>query len=108
MGGVGGGLWHLFRGMKNSPSGARFRGGIEVSINNNQTEYSIGRFDSKNVFLLQSIRREAPRIGGSFAVWGGLFSTFDCTLVALRKKGSLLSFVLASPPQQTKQPSTDH
>ena len=36
--------------------------------------------------LLQAIRREAPRIGGSFAVWGGLFSTFDCTLVALRKK----------------------
>ncbi len=35
---------------------------------------------------LQSIRREAPKIGGSFAVWGGLFSTFDCTLVALRKK----------------------
>ncbi|KAL4547604.1 hypothetical protein Ndes2526B_g06844 [Nannochloris sp. 'desiccata'] len=62
MGGVGGGLWHLMKGMKNSPGGARFRGGIE------------------------SIRREAPKIGGSFAVWGGLFSTFDCTLVALRKK----------------------
>lgn len=62
MGAVGGGLWHLLKGMKNSPSGARMRGGIE------------------------SIRREAPRIGGSFAVWGGLFSTFDCTLVAVRKK----------------------
>jgi mitochondrial import inner membrane translocase subunit TIM17 len=62
MGAVGGGLWHLLKGMKNSPSGARFQGGIE------------------------SIRREAPRIGGSFAVWGGLFSTFDCTLVAVRKK----------------------
>ena len=34
----------------------------------------------------QAIRREAPRIGGSFAVWGGLFSTFDCTLVAVRHK----------------------
>jgi hypothetical protein len=32
MGGVGGGLWHLMKGMKNSPSGARFRGGIEVRI----------------------------------------------------------------------------
>ena len=62
MGAVGGGLWHLLKGMKNAPSGARMRGGIE------------------------SIRREAPRIGGSFAVWGGLFSTFDCTLVAIRKK----------------------
>lgn len=35
---------------------------------------------------VQAIRREAPKIGGSFAVWGGLFSTFDCTLVAIRKK----------------------
>lgn len=62
MGAVGGGIWHLIKGTKNSPSGARMRGGIEA------------------------IRREAPRIGGSFAVWGGLFSSFDCTLVALRKK----------------------
>lgn len=62
MGAVGGGIWHLIKGAKNSPSGARTRGGIEA------------------------IRREAPRIGGSFAVWGGLFSSFDCTLVALRKK----------------------
>jgi import inner membrane translocase subunit TIM17 len=62
MGAVGGGLWHLIKGIKNSPSGGRMLGGV------------------------QSIRREAPKIGGSFAVWGGLFSTFDCTLVALRKK----------------------
>lgn len=62
MGAVGGGMWHLLKGMKNSPSGARFRGGIDA------------------------IRREAPKIGGSFAVWGGLFSAFDCTLVAVRKK----------------------
>jgi mitochondrial import inner membrane translocase subunit TIM17 len=33
MGGVGGGLWHLMKGMKNSPGGARFRGGIEVRLN---------------------------------------------------------------------------
>lgn len=62
MGAVGGGIWHLVKGTKNSPSGARLRGGLEA------------------------IRREAPRIGGSFAVWGGLFSTFDCTLVAVRHK----------------------
>ncbi|CAL5384834.1 unnamed protein product [Camellia sinensis] len=28
----------------------------------------------------------APRIGGSFAVWGGLFSACDCTLVYVRQK----------------------
>ena len=31
MGAVGGGLWHLIKGAKNSPGGARTRGGIEVS-----------------------------------------------------------------------------
>jgi import inner membrane translocase subunit TIM17 len=31
MGAVGGGMWHLLKGMKNSPSGHRFVGGIDVS-----------------------------------------------------------------------------
>ena len=30
MGAVGGGIWHLVKGTKNSPSGARLRGGLEV------------------------------------------------------------------------------
>ena len=30
MGAVGGGLWHFFKGLKNSPSNARMRGGLEV------------------------------------------------------------------------------
>ncbi|KAK9865399.1 hypothetical protein WJX84_003617 [Apatococcus fuscideae] len=62
MGAVGGGVWNLVKGLRNAPRGSRMLGGVEA------------------------IRREAPRIGGSFAVWGGLFSTFDCTLVAIRKK----------------------
>mmetsp|Transcript_5246 Transcript_5246/g.12780 ORF Transcript_5246/g.12780 Transcript_5246/m.12780 type:complete len:227 (-) Transcript_5246:166-846(-) len=62
MGAGGGAIWHMYTGMRNSPSGYRIKGGLEA------------------------VRREAPRIGGSFAVWGGLFSTFDCTLVALRRK----------------------
>ncbi|GFS33643.1 translocase inner membrane subunit 17-1 [Actinidia rufa] len=28
----------------------------------------------------------APRVGGGFAVWGGLFSTFDCAAVYLSQK----------------------
>ncbi len=62
MGAVGGGFWHLCKGIYNSPTGARAIGGVEA------------------------LRLNAPRIGGSFAVWGGLFSAFDCTLVAVRKK----------------------
>ena len=34
----------------------------------------------------QSIRREAPRLGGSFANWGLAFSLFDCSLQYVRKK----------------------
>jgi len=30
MGAVGGGAWHFFKGMKNSPPGFKFRGAIEV------------------------------------------------------------------------------
>lgn len=32
------------------------------------------------------VKYRAPITAGSFAVWGGLFSTIDCTLVHLRKK----------------------
>ena len=35
MGAVGGGIWHLIKGAKNSPSGARTRGGIEVCVVSN-------------------------------------------------------------------------
>ncbi|BBN00614.1 mitochondrial import inner membrane translocase subunit TIM17 [Marchantia polymorpha subsp. ruderalis] len=62
MGAVGGSAWHFIRGMKNSPRGERLLGGS------------------------QAVRINAPRIGGSFAVWGGLFSTFDCSMVYLRQK----------------------
>eukprot|EP00850_Spirogloea_muscicola_P018908 SM000178S03473 [mRNA] locus=s178:236291:237943:- [translate_table: standard] len=62
MGAVGGSVWHFVGGMKNSPRGERLLGGS------------------------QAVRLNAPKIGGSFAVWGGLFSTFDCSMVYLRQK----------------------
>ncbi|KAG7270552.1 hypothetical protein CRUP_025154 [Coryphaenoides rupestris] len=57
--------------------------------------------------VFQSVKgfRNAPVIGGSFAVWGALFSTIDCSLVRLRGKedawnlitsGALSSAVLAA------------
>lgn len=62
MGAVGGGAWHLVKGFKNSPPGFRFKGALE------------------------SVRRESPRLGGSFANWGLTFSMFDCSLQAIRRK----------------------
>ncbi|MEQ2162701.1 hypothetical protein GOODEAATRI_022526 [Goodea atripinnis] len=35
---------------------------------------------------LTAIKTRAPQLGGSFAVWGGLFSMIDCGLVKVRGK----------------------
>ena len=34
---------------------------------------------------LNGVRTRAPVTGGNFAVWGGLFSIFDCSLAAIRR-----------------------
>jgi len=62
MGAVGGGIWHFIKGLKNSPKGYKMQGAAEA------------------------VRREAPRLGGSFANWGLAFALFDCSLQAIRKK----------------------
>lgn len=81
MGAIGGTIWHFLKGAKNSPNGARLIGAIDA------------------------VKVRAPALGGSFAVWGGLFSTFDCTLQGIRRKedpwnsiasGALTGGVLAS------------
>merc|ERR1719510_1582263 len=35
---------------------------------------------------LYNARSRAPILGGNFAVWGGTFSSFDCSLQHLRRK----------------------
>ncbi|PRQ45439.1 Mitochondrial inner membrane translocase subunit Tim17/Tim22/Tim23/peroxisomal protein PMP24 [Rosa chinensis] len=71
MGAVGGSAFHFIKGIYNSPKGARLVGGS------------------------QAVRMNAPRVGGSFAVWGGLFSTFDCTMVYLRQKEDPWNSIIA-------------
>lgn len=71
MGAVGGAAFHFLKGIYNSPKGERFIGGT------------------------QAVRMNAPRVGGSFAVWGGLFSTFDCTMVYLRQKEDPWNSIIA-------------
>lgn len=81
MGAIGGSIWHFVKGARNSPQGARFIGAIDAA------------------------KVRAPALGGSFAVWGGLFSTFDCGMLAVRGKedpwnsvvsGAMTGGVLAS------------
>ncbi|XP_057794202.1 mitochondrial import inner membrane translocase subunit TIM17-2-like [Salvia miltiorrhiza] len=71
MGAIGGGTFHFLKGIYNSPKGERLIGGS------------------------QAVRMNAPRVGGSFAVWGGLFSTFDCTMVYMRQKEDPWNSIIA-------------
>ncbi|KAM7405102.1 hypothetical protein PAMP_012387 [Pampus punctatissimus] len=64
MGAIGGGVFQAIKGFRNAPAGVGHR--LRGSAN--------------------AVRVRAPQIGGSFAVWGGLFSTIDCGLVRMRGK----------------------
>uniref|UniRef100_A0A4W5NHZ7 Translocase of inner mitochondrial membrane 17 homolog B (yeast) n=1 Tax=Hucho hucho TaxID=62062 RepID=A0A4W5NHZ7_9TELE len=44
-----------------------------------------------------AVRLRAPQINGSFAVWGGLFSTIDCGLVCLRGKEDPWNSITSGP-----------
>nr|GFB10357.1 mitochondrial import inner membrane translocase subunit TIM17-2-like [Tanacetum cinerariifolium] len=62
MGAVGGTAFHFLKGVYNSPKSEHFIGGT------------------------QAVRMNAPRLSGSFAILGGLFSILDCTMVYVRQK----------------------
>jgi len=62
MGAVGGSIFHFIKGARNSPSGQRFSGAVYAA------------------------KSRAPILGGNFAVWGVLYSSFDCTLSHMRQK----------------------
>lgn len=64
MGAIGGAVFQSIKGFRNAPSGMnkRFLGS------------------------LMAIKQRSPIIAGNFAIWGGMFSTIDCTLVHFRKK----------------------
>lgn len=71
MGAVGSSAFYFLKGIYNSPKGERMIGAS------------------------QAVRMNAPRVGGSFAVWGGLFSTFDCTMVYIRQKEDPWNSIIA-------------
>ncbi|KAH6928088.1 hypothetical protein HPB50_011639 [Hyalomma asiaticum] len=95
MGAIGGAVFQSIKGFRNAPSGV-----------NRRLLGSLG-----------AIKERAPIIGGNFAVWGGLFSTIDCTMVKIRKKedpwnsitsGALTGAILAVRTDSKLQlPGTD-
>ncbi|CAM9357500.1 mitochondrial import inner membrane translocase subunit Tim17-B-like [Lethenteron reissneri] len=83
MGAIGGGIFQSIKGFRNAPVGVGHRFHSSIS----------------------AVKLRGPQIGGSFAVWGGLFSTIDCGLVKIRGKedpwnsissGALTGAVLAA------------
>jgi import inner membrane translocase subunit TIM17 len=71
MGCVGGSIFYFFKGFYNAPSRERFKG------------------------ALTAIKNRAPILGGSFALWGGIFSTFDCSFIYFRQQESPINAILA-------------
>eukprot|EP00037_Helgoeca_nana_P000577 m.22330 g.22330 ORF g.22330 m.22330 type:complete len:203 (-) comp10703_c0_seq1:210-818(-) len=62
MGAIGGGLISAFKGWNTTPRGHQLQG------------------------MIRAVKIRGPLWGGQFAIWGAMFSTFDCTLVAIRDK----------------------
>ncbi|KAF5396426.1 Mitochondrial import inner membrane translocase, partial [Paragonimus heterotremus] len=64
MGTIGGSIVHSYKGYRNAPSG----------------------FTRKLASAMANSRQRAPLVGGAFAIWGGMFTAVDCTLVFARQK----------------------
>ncbi|VVT54615.1 uncharacterized protein SAPINGB_P004164 [Magnusiomyces paraingens] len=71
MGVMGGAVWHGIKGFRNSPYGERRAGAISA------------------------IKLRAPTVGGNFGVWGGIFSTFDCAVKAVRRTEDPFNAIIA-------------
>eukprot|EP00040_Diaphanoeca_grandis_P016273 m.83889 g.83889 ORF g.83889 m.83889 type:complete len:193 (-) comp25685_c0_seq1:323-901(-) len=71
MGAIGGGIFHAAKGWRNSPPYQKISGTV------------------------QAVRMNAPKLGGSFAIWGLCFSSMDCSLLAIRGKEDAWNSVTA-------------
>ena len=67
MGLVGGSIFHSFSGFRHAAKG------------------------QKILNMFREVRTRSAVTGVQFAAWGGMFSTIDCCMVAIRKKVSLVS-----------------
>ena len=86
MGAVGGGMWYLFKGMKNSPPGARLKGAVEVITRNNSKEKK-GSGEREAIILREREREMGEQSPGNL-YYGGTIA-------------SLANFVFFSLPSYT-------
>ncbi|KAK6025186.1 hypothetical protein OSTOST_08921, partial [Ostertagia ostertagi] len=55
----------------------------------------------KLIGMLREVRMRSTITGVQFAAWGGMFSTIDCGLVAIRKKPEALDDPRNLPPPKS-------
>lgn len=73
--------WSLIR------SGERFEvKNHEVTFHHRKWWLVLQGFSRRALGSIIAIKERAPILGGSFAVWGGMFSCIDCSLVYYRQK----------------------
>ncbi|XP_049608902.1 mitochondrial import inner membrane translocase subunit Tim17-B isoform X1 [Syngnathus scovelli] len=85
MGAIGGGVFQAIKGFRNAPavSALIYSSSLYFLCDNTATFQGVAhRLKGSG----NAVKLRAPQIGGSFAVWGGVFSTIDCGLVRLRGK----------------------
>ncbi|XP_043259749.1 mitochondrial import inner membrane translocase subunit Tim17-A-like [Colletes gigas] len=73
MGTICGSLFQSVIGFRNAPSGIKRRLGGG----------------------LMAVKNRAPQVAGNFAVWGGLFSAIECTLIRCRSKDDPWNSILS-------------
>ena len=97
MGAVGGSIWHSIKGFRNSPVRARARGARSTSFSLAFDPVHSAPAQRGDQFrgAIDLCKARAPVVGGNFAVWGGLFACFDCTLTAVRHKEDPWNSILA-------------
>jgi len=54
-----------------------------------------GAKGQKLLSAFREVRLRSPVTGVQFAAWGGMFSTIDCTMVAIRKKEDPFNSILS-------------
>ncbi|XP_031826910.1 mitochondrial import inner membrane translocase subunit Tim17-A [Nomia melanderi] len=64
MGAIGSGIFQSIKGFHNAPAG----------------------INKRLLGSVMAVKERSPIIAGSFATWGVVFSTIDCTMVHIRKK----------------------
>lgn len=96
MGAIAGSIWHGVRGARNAPKGHRWphaKEAIRARAPALGGTTSRGRVMSPSTCAL--ILCTTCTTAGGFAMWGGLFSTFDCALLAIRQKDDPINPILS-------------